>query len=89
MSAFLVERRLMLEVFVAACAQKVVRNIVKQLGPTQTITPVLSVPPVIGPTPMPTNAPNVQKDFIPIKLNRTVAKFVNQVDTIRIRQVTK
>ena len=57
--------------------------LMKQLDPTKTITPVSGVLLVIGPTPMPTNALIVQKDFIPIKPKRKVAKFVKQVDTIR------
>ena len=57
--------------------------LMKQLDPTKIITPVSGVLLVIGPTPMPTNALIVQKDFIPIKPKREVAKFVKQVDTIR------
>jgi len=88
--AFLAER-LMLKVFVVPCAQKGKRNMmrIKQLDPSQTITPVSGVLLVSGPTPMPTIAPNVQKDFIPIELNRTVAKPVKLVDTIRMRRVPK
>jgi hypothetical protein len=71
--------RLLLQVFVVPCAQKEQRK----RGPTQTITPVSGVLPVSGPTVMPTNALIVQKDFIPITLNRTVAMFVKQVGTIR------
>jgi hypothetical protein len=91
MHASLVERRSLLEVCVVPCAQKEQKNMVitKQMDPTRTITPVSGVPLVIGPTVVQTNAFVVQKDFIPIKLNRTVAKFVKLVVTIRMRRVLK
>jgi hypothetical protein len=75
--------RQMLKVCVVPCVQKEQ----KKRGPAQTITPVSGVLLVFGPTPMPKIAPIVQKDFIPIKPNRTVVKFVKQVVTIRIRRV--
>ena len=61
----------------------------KQIDPSRTITPVSDVLLVIGPTPMPPNVFIVQKDFIPIKLKRKVAKFVKQAVTIRMRRVLK
>ena len=90
MHASLAERRL-LEVFVVLCAEKEQRNtmLMNQLDPTKTITPVSGVLLVIGPTPMPMNALIVQKDFIPIKPKRKVAKFVKQVDTIQMMRVLK
>jgi hypothetical protein len=86
--ASLAERRL-LEVFVVPCAQKEQRNTVlmKQLDPTKTITPVSGVLLVIGQIVMPMNVQNAQKDFIPIRPNRIVAKCVKQVVIIQMKRV--
>ena len=87
----LAEQLLLLEACVVPCAQKEKRNtmLIKQLDPTQTITPVSGVLPVIGPTVMPKNAVIAHKDFFPIEPNRTVAKFVKQVVTIQMKRDLK
>jgi len=85
MRASLAERRLLLEVFVVACVQKGKRKsvVMKQLDPNRTITPVSDVRLVIGPAAMSKNAVIAQQDFIPMKLNQIVVKFVKLVVTIR------
>ena len=72
-----------------ACVQKEKGKTVKQLDQNRTITPVPDVLLVIGPAAMKTSAVGAQQDFIPIELNRTVVKFVKQVDTIQMKRVLK
>ena len=75
-----------MKVFVVAYVQKGKRKsvVMKQLDPSQTITPVSDVRLVIGPAAMSKNAVIAQQDSIPIELNGTVVKLVKQDVTIQM-----